>query len=372
VATKAGRKAPAGCFWKGSVLYGRVKVKGRKPIKWSLRTSDVAIAKRRHEEEKKRLIGKVYYGEDNPTTFEAVLEKWGTNLVKSGSSNTHTRYFCSMDQIKSWLIGKTMDQITRKLIWEIVDERQKKVTNATINRDLTALSALIEYAIARDWFGERANPVPKVMGELDEDRGPINLPHDDDIELVMSRCHHPYGDLMKAALLTGCRLSELTNAKFRDFDPKARTLTVTGKGNKKRVIDLSWNDGDKFFASLPVFAGKPWLFWRHENLRVRKDSERDPKFRGDELTDASQNFRRITNETETWCEENDRQFVRFVFHDLRHRHCVDYLKSGNSIYDLNKRVGHSTLKQTEEYLEHITPEQARIAKYGTGGATVAA
>jgi integrase/recombinase XerD len=370
VAKKA--KAPAGCFWKGDVLYGRVKVKGRS-IKWSLRTGDVKLAKRRREEEKERLIGKVYYGEnDDATTFEAVLGKWGTALVKSGSSETHKRYFCSIEQIKSWLIGKTMDQITRKLIWEIVDERQKDVTNATINRDLTALSSMIEYAIARDWFGERANPVPKVMGELDEDRGPINLPHDDDIQLVMSRADHPYNYLMRAALLTGCRLSELVNAQVRDFDPKARTLTVTGKGNKKRVIDLSWNNGDQFFASIPAFVGKPWLFWRNEDLRVRKDSKRDPKFRGDQLTDASQNFRRITDTTEESCKENDRQFVRFVFHDLRHRHCVDYLKSGHSIYDLNKRVGHSTIKQTEEYLEHVTPEQARIAKYGKAAATVAA
>jgi integrase/recombinase XerD len=65
-----------------------------------------------------------------------------------------------------------------------------------------------------------------------------------------------------------------------------------------------------------------------------------------------------------WCEENGKQFVRFVFHDLRHRHCTDYLASGKSVYDLNRRMGHSSLKQTEEYLKHITPEQARVAKYG--------
>jgi hypothetical protein len=39
-----------------------------------------------------------------------------------------------------------------------------------------------------------------------------------------------------------------------------------------------------------------------------------------------------------------------------------YLNSGGDIYDLNKRVGHSSLKQTEEYLAHVTSTQARIAK----------
>jgi integrase/recombinase XerD len=196
----------------------------------------------------------------------------------------------------------------------------------------------------------------------------INLPHDDDIELVMTRADGPYPDLMKAALLTGCRIEELVNATRRDLNLDAKTLTIReAKHNSARVIDLSWNDGDKFFASRPAFAGKPWLFWRHEDKRVRGDSKRKPTFRGDKIEDASQNFRRITDGTEAWCTEEGKQFVRFVFHDLRHRHAVDFLVSGKpgcDVYALNKRMGHSSLKQTEEYLDHITSEQARIAKYG--------
>jgi integrase/recombinase XerD len=217
-------------------------------------------------------------------------------------------------------------------------------------------------------MGERSNPVPAVMRAITEKREPINLPHDDDIARVMRRAHCPYDNLMKAALLTGCRIEELVNATRRDFDPVAKTLTIRkAKHNSVRVIDLSWNNGDKFFANLPAFAGKSWLFWRDEDKRARADSKRKPTFKGDKLDDASQNFRRITDATEAWCAETGEQFVRFVFHDLRHRHAVDFLASGKlgcDIYALNKRMGHSSLKQTEEYLEHITPEQARVAKYG--------
>jgi integrase/recombinase XerD len=169
-------------------------------------------------------------------------------------------------------------------------------------------------------------------------------------------------------LLTGCREDELINAKRRDFDATGRTLTVLGKGNKSRVIDLNWNDGYKLFESIPAFAGKPSLFWRHEDKRVRSDSKRSPTFRGDPIEDPGPTFARLGNGTEEWAAEHGVPFVRFCFHDLRHRHAVDYLKSGGNIYDLRDRLGHETLAMTEKYLKHITPEQARIAKYGRAAA----
>ena len=360
-------KAPAGCYWENDVLYYGIKIGGKR-FRGSLFTSDPAVAKRKRQEKKEELTNRIRFGADDPNDFVDVLAKWLKSIESSNAESTITRYQCSMDQLKPYLHNLTLGQIDRRLLWTIVEDRQKAVTNATIKRDLSALSALIEYAIARGWMGERPNPVPAVMRSITEKRDPINLPHDDDIALVMEQAHRPYSDLMKAALLSGCRIEELVNASRRDFDPKAKTLTIRkAKHNSERVIDLSWNDGDAFFASLPAFAGKPWLFWRDEDKRVRADSKRKPTFRGDKLDDASQNFRRITDAVAEECAETGTQFVRFVFHDLRHRHAVDFLASGKpgcDVYALNKRLGHSSLKQTEEYLEHITPEQARFAKYG--------
>ena len=363
--------APKGCYWEGDVLYFRVKIKinGKEhDERGSLWTSDLKVAATKRAEKKEELVKLYRHCGGNPVDFIDAFEKWLVHLPTAVGPSTETRYICSMDQLKSQLQNLKLMQIERTLLWEIVEERQKKVTNATIKRDLTALSAMIEYCIARGWFGDRANPIPAVMRAIPEKRDVINLPHDEDIARVMERAPWPYNDLMKAALLTGCRIEELVNASVRDFDSKAKTLTIRkAKHNSARVIDLSWNDGDKFFASLPVFAGKPWLFWRNEDKRVRKDSKRKPTFKGDKLDDASQNFRRITDAIAEECGENGTQFVRFVFHDLRHRHAVDFLacgKPGCDVYALNKRLGHASLKQTEEYLKHITPDQARIAKYG--------
>jgi integrase len=57
-------------------------------------------------------------------------------------------------------------------------------------------------------------------------------------------------------------------------------------------------------------------------------------------------------------------FRRFRFHDLRHLHSVEYLKVGGSLYDLSKRLGHTSVKTTEIYLDFLTGEEAATARAG--------
>jgi integrase/recombinase XerD len=62
----------------------------------------------------------------------------------------------------------------------------------------------------------------------------------------------------------------------------------------------------------------------------------------------------------------DNAFRHFRFHDLRHLHAVEWLRSGRSLNDLQKRLGHSSIKTTEVYLAFLTPEEERLAKHGAG------
>ena len=57
-------------------------------------------------------------------------------------------------------------------------------------------------------------------------------------------------------------------------------------------------------------------------------------------------------------------FRRFRFHDLRHLHAVEYLKAGGSLYDLSKRLGHTSVKTTEIYLDFLTAEEEARTKAG--------
>jgi integrase/recombinase XerD len=52
---------------------------------------------------------------------------------------------------------------------------------------------------------------------------------------------------------------------------------------------------------------------------------------------------------------------RFPFHDLRHWHAVQWLKQFHSIYDLQHRRGHSSIKTIQMYCEYLTPDEQRVA-----------
>ena len=64
------RKDPPGCYWRGKILWGEVKVRGQR-IRWSLETDDPAVAKTRREAGKARAIADVHG--DARRTFEEVF-----------------------------------------------------------------------------------------------------------------------------------------------------------------------------------------------------------------------------------------------------------------------------------------------------------
>jgi len=73
-------------------------------------------------------------------------------------------------------------------------------------------------------------------------------------------------------------------------------------------------------------------------------------------------FAAIVARTAEWAKANGIDFRPFRFHDLRHYHAVTWLKDGRSIYDLQNRLGHTSIKTTEMYLRYLTPDEERIAK----------
>jgi integrase/recombinase XerD len=342
----AKRKAPPGCFWRGDTLYGRVRVRGRL-VRWSLDTDDPAVARSRRQAGKDRAVADKFG--DARRSFEEVFAAWEVQLERTVSAKTATRYLCSLAQLAPWLERRALPEIDGRLVAEIIRERQGSgVTNATIKRDLGALSSVINYAILQGWL--EANPVLAKLALVPERRDPILLPTDRDIALVRQRASGMVGDMMRAALVTGAREDELAKAKRIDIDHTRRQMIIVGKRNKLRVIDLDPFDGYQCLTALPTFVGKPWLFWHDD---------------GAPYASFAPNFNKLVNRTEAWAHANDVEFRRFAFHHLRHRHAVDWLKSGRDIYTLQARLGHTSVKTTEIYLAYLTPQEAHAAKFGT-------
>jgi integrase/recombinase XerD len=345
------RKAPAGCYWRGRVLWGRIKVRGQL-IRWSLDTDDPAIAKTRRQAGKARAIADLHG--DARRTFEEAFTAWDVQLARAVGAKTAKRYLCSLQQLSPWLEGRSLSAIDGPLVAAIVRERQKVgVTNATIKRDLGALSSVLNFAILQGWIDQ--NPVLPKLKLVPERRDPIMLPSDRDIALVIERAPGMVAQMITAALKTGAREDELAKAKRVDIDHARRQFTVIGKRNKLRVIDLAPFDAYEFFTALPAFVGKPFLFWHDK---------------GEPYSSFAPTFNKLMNRVEALAKANGVDFRRFRFHHLRHRHAVDWLKGGGDIYSLQARLGHTSIKTTEMYLVYLTPEEIQVAKFGAAAKRV--
>jgi integrase/recombinase XerD len=365
----AGRKpkAPPGTQWRENVLYSEFQVKG-KAIRVSLKTDDPATAKIAVENLKKRVLAEVYHG--GPRQLIDIIAEWKTHIEgKPGlrwdgqvSKSTFTRYCVSLMQLSAFLEDKTLLQVDGKLIGRIVRERGAQVTKATVRRDLTALSSVMNFAVANEYRDN--NPVLPWLNNVKERRDPIIEPRDCDVDLVVRQARGMWPQLVRAALVTGIRENALVCAEREHLDHARMELIVVDKGNKVRVVDLKPMDGYHLFASLPAFAGKPWLFWRTENKRVRKDSQREATTAGDKIEDPAACFRREVARVAAWAKANGVDFRPFTFHHLRHKHAIVWLRNGGNIYLLQQRLGHSSIKQTEEYLKYIAAEQQRENTHG--------
>lgn len=336
-------KAPAGCYWRGNTLWGEAQIKGRQ-CRWSLHTDNPKIARERREAGKAQMIAERLHG-DAVHIFEDALEAWAAGNVREVGAKTHKRYLCSLAQLQDFLAGRKLTDINARLVGDLVEQRQRAgVTNATIKRDLGALSSVINYAIGRGWL-VGFNPVTLAAKHVKERRDLIFEPRDDDIDLVLECCTVMWSELITAALTTGARQDELVSAKRRQLDLRRKELTLIGKGRhgvkKARVIDLEPFDGDDLFARLPAYVGSDFLFWHGK---------------GEPFRNASSNFaNNVMARAAVFAAKAGVGFMPFRFHDLRHKHAINWLRSGRSIYDLSRRLGHANVATTENsYLRFLS------------------
>lgn len=290
----------------------------------------------------KKAIGDAQFGEDRKTWTVALID-WTEHISKHVAPKTAIRYDCSIRQVESFFAHLHIDEIERSHIMDMRKDRQAKVSNATVRRDLQALSSLLEFAEFNGW--RQGNPAALVLKRTKERRNPILLPTEADYEFMQSRLSPTMAALMVAGRATGARIGELTGISRTDLNAKASTLTVIGKGNKRRTVAID-AEAVRVLSSLPASIKTKRLF----------------HFDGEDAGNASFIFSKATKAAQKAAQKQKREFTGFRFHDLRHWFAVEWLKAGRSIYDLQQHLGHSSVSTTEIYLEFLTVEEKERVK----------
>jgi len=345
-------KAPKHTYWRGDVLWARFTVAGQE-FRESLSTGSAKTAAKLVGEMRDKAVARLKRGDEQKSWDDAVTAWAGYISGQVGSIRTAKRYAGSLVIASRHLSGPIADLDKAAINRFVAARRQEGVTNATIRRDLQAISSLLDFAEEEGW--RESNPAHAKMRKLKEHRDPIALPLEADYEFLLARLERNcrgFAEMLRAARLTGLRQDELVTAKWAGFNPDDAALTVIGKGNKQRTVSLSPQAVELISRqTVAINEGKRCPFIFHHL--------------GKQIAGAASWYSRQTR----WAREavaaqkDGTEFVGFRFHDMRHWYAVEYLrKPGSDIYTLQAHLRHTSVKTTEMYLEFLTPEQASAVK----------
>lgn len=335
--------AAGNLYRRGKTWWGRITVAGIE-YRESLHTRDRAEARQRLEQWREEVGRAKFYGASRLTWKAAVLHYVEDVMPAAVAAKTGKRYLVSFRQVEPHLEQYFLDQIGPRQIGALIFARRREgVTNATINRDLTAISRVMAAGLGKG--ANEHNPAKDYDRSMNrEKRDPIDLPTWDEVAAAIAKAPTPlWGRIMDFASKSGMREDEILTLAKRRYDRARKALSLNRtKGMRLRVIPLS---GPLLGEALPILEAA---------------MERDQELVFGRPGDTA--LRNFPSRYASWRKKHG---VKFRFHDLRHLFAVTYLQRGGNIYDLQRILGHGSIKTTEIYLDCLTPEERRAAMTGT-------
>jgi integrase/recombinase XerD len=182
-----------------------------------------------------------------------------------------------------------------------------------------------------------------------EKKAKIILPRPESISQVLAEGGRLI-DMAELSKETGMRQEEIASLEHDRLDKKRMTATLEDtKGNVVRVVPLT-PYAFEIIGRQPRHIKAKWVFWRGN---------------GERFANVDSDFYALSQRVARKAAQEGREFKRFRFHDLRHYFAVHYLKDRRGgIYDLQQVLGHKSVKTTEGYLDHLTPEERWAAIHG--------
>lgn len=347
------RKAPPNTYWRGETLWGRLQINGIE-YRASLRTADVKKARTELEQWRKRLEAERAAESAGRFPYKAAVVRWlEQHLPRIVKPAVVERYHVSARAFGPFFEELYLDQIDQAAIVRFMEQRQLTVSNATLRRDLTALSQLC--TAARSWGWMRHDPLAMIdLDQVRERRDPIILPEEDDVQRVLAAAPPLMAAVLRLLDQTGMRETEAAWLQRSAIDWQDHTITLLHtKTGRPRAIHWRTPGGDAgpILMAQEVREGCPYVF---------------PLPAGDEpYQNFSSNFGRVIRAVEAECEKKGIPFRRWRVHDLRHRFAVRALKQGMSIYELQQHLGHRSITTTEIYLEYLPAQAQTVARRGS-------
>ena len=231
------------------------------------------------------------------------------------------------------------------------DEARRK-RKATANRSLTMLKAALNRAfhggrVASDTAWRKVKPFARVEKPV------IRYLSADEARRLVNACPQDFRRMVQAALLTGCRYSELTNLRCTDFNSDSDTLTIRqAKAGKPRHVVLTSEGRTLFTAWTAGRSANTHIFVREDGHPWGKSHQQRPLIEASEIAKIAPPVN---------------------FHVLRHTHASHLAMKGVGLGVIAAQLGHADTRMTERHYAHLAPSyvadtiRAHFPTLGIGG-----
>src|SRR6266850_4037469 len=213
------------------------------------------------------------------------------------------------------------------------DEDARRARKATANRILTMLKAALNRAfqadrVSSDTAWRKVKPFKRV------DEAVVRYIAVTECRRLVNACSRDFQKLVQAALLTGCRYSELTRLKCEGFNRDSGTLAIRlGKGKVRHVV-LTDEGQDSFQVWTADRLGTDRIFLRDDGKPWGASHQKRP------LGEASR-------------QAGISPAVNF--HILRHTYASHLAMKGVPMGVIATQLGHADTRMTEKHYAHLSP-----------------
>jgi integrase len=276
--------------------------------------------------------------------FEAsILPDLGTVQLEKLTADRLVRWRNKLaTQPKRVRTGKTATERATRSVPDNEDARRAR--RATANRILTMLKAALNRAFqagraTSDSAWRKVKPFHRV------DEAVVRYLSLGEARRLVSACSDDFRRLVQAALLTGCRYSELARLRCGDFNVDAGTLAIRLSKGKIRHVVLTDEGKNIFSAWTSTGEHSDAIFLRADGQVWGASHQKRP------INEASRRAGISPGVT---------------FHILRHTYGSHLAMSGVPMAIVAAQLGHVDTRMTEKHYAHLAPSyvaQAVRANY---------
>ncbi|MBE6139693.1 MAG: tyrosine recombinase XerC [Firmicutes bacterium] len=223
---------------------------------------------------------------------------------------------------------------------------EQKYNNKTISRHISAVRSFFKYLKSNNYI--KNNPSLLISNPKLEKRLPKYLNFDEVERLLSSFDNNSFMGIRNSLILeilysTGIRVSEITNIKLNDISLSNKSIMVTGKGNKQRIVYF----GSKCLNLLDSYIKKSYPILNENGSDYLILSKTGKKINEREI-------RKVVDEAAIIAGIK----IKISPHVLRHTFATHMLNEGADLRSVQELLGHENLSTTQVYT-HLSNEKIR-------------